>query len=147
MPTTTRAVRAGWAARRLLPAFEPPRSLDVYDVRGAPFDIVLSAATMSGLINRQEVRVYLLSDVDAGMLQETLLAHIPTLPHSTQAEEVLDELLAEYRSSVKGLVIYDQHVIDSVNVATTLAGLRDAIVVSPQQAERLQQQPYELPVL
>ncbi len=147
MPTSTRAVRAGWAAHRLLPAFEPPRSLDVYDVRGAPFDIILSAATISGLINRQEVRIYLLSDVDAGILQETLLAHIPTRYHSARGEEALDEVLAEYRSSVKGLVIYDQHVIDSVNVATTLAGLRDAIVVSPQQAERLQQQPYRLPVL
>src|SRR5438270_3396931 len=99
MSTSTRTARAGWAAHRLLPAFEPPRSLDVYDVRGAPFDIILSAATMSGLINRQEVRIYLLSDVDAGILQESLLAHIPTRPHSAQAEEVLDELLAEYRSS------------------------------------------------
>ncbi len=147
MPIPTTVARADWAAHRMLPAFEPPRSLDVYDVRGAPFDTILSAATMSGLINRQEVRIYLLSDVDAGILQETLLAHIPTLPHRAQGEEVLDELLAAFRSSVKGLVIFDPHVIDSVNIATTLAGLRDAIVVSPQQAERLQQHPFRLPVL
>ena len=147
MPASTTVARADWAAHRMLPAFEPPRSLDVYNLRDAPFDTILSVTTMSGLINRQEVRIYLLSDEDAGILQESLLAHIPTLPHIAQGEEVLDDLLATYRSSVKGLVIYDPEMIDSVNVATTLAGLRDAIVVSPQQAERLQQQPFRLPVL
>jgi GxGYxYP putative glycoside hydrolase C-terminal domain/GxGYxYP_N second domain/GxGYxYP third domain len=147
MPTSTTAARAEWAAHRLLPAFDSPRSLDIYDVRNAPFDIVLSATTMSGLINRQHVRIYLLSDVDAALLQETLLVHIPTRHHSAKAEKVLDELLAKYRSSVKGLVIYDPHMIDSVNVATTLAGLRDAVVVSPQMAERLQKPPHRLPAL
>ncbi|HEV2582959.1 MAG TPA: hypothetical protein VGT44_19020, partial [Ktedonobacteraceae bacterium] len=65
MPASPAVAQTGWAAQRLLPAAGPPVSLDVYDVRNAPFDIVLSASVASGLINRQQARIYLLSDVDA----------------------------------------------------------------------------------
>src|SRR5260370_27388600 len=37
--------------------------------------------------------------------------------------------------------------MDSVNVATTLAGQRDCVVVSPAQAETLQGPPHHLPVV
>jgi hypothetical protein len=97
------------------------------------------------LINRQQARIYLLSDVDAAELRETLLGDIPTRHHTTQARHVLDELLNVYRSSVKGLIVYDPDMLDSVNIATTLAGIRDAVVVSPRQAQQLQ--PHKLPVL
>lgn len=134
-----------WTTRRLLPAPAAPDSLDVYDVCAAPFDVMLSVATMTGLINRQQARIYLLSDGDAEPLRAALLGHIPTRHHPMPAEDVLSELIGAYRSSVGGLIVYDPAMIDSVNVATTLAGLRDAVVVSPRQLESLSR--YQLPVL
>jgi hypothetical protein len=37
--------------------------------------------------------------------------------------------------------------LDSVNVATTLAGLRDSVVVSPELADKLKAEPFNLPVV
>ena len=40
-----------WSADRLLPAFQTPKQLTIYDVRGASSDVQLCAATMAGIIN------------------------------------------------------------------------------------------------
>src|SRR6266700_3500063 len=45
------------------------------------------------------------------------------------------------------MIIYDSNFIDSINIATTLAGQRDGIVVSPAQVQELQQGPHKLSVL
>ena len=42
-----------WSAGRLLPAFQTPKHLTIYDLRGASNEVQLSAATMAGLINRR----------------------------------------------------------------------------------------------
>ncbi len=141
-PTAT-----GWANDRLLPVFEAPGSLDVYDIRAAPYDTQLAVTTLAGLVNRRQARVYLLSGNDVDELLHRTLAHIPTTSPAFPPEQALDELLARYPDVVQGLIIYDPKLIDSVNVATTLAGLRDAIVVSPALAETLRQPPHTLHVL
>ncbi len=132
---------------RLLPVFETPARLELYDIEHAAYDVQLSVTTLAGLINRGQPRVYLLATSDAGNLFNTLLAHVPHEYVAHDGVDILDAMLQTYRNSVKGMVIYDPTLPDSVNVATTLAGLRDAIVVSPQQAAMLQQKPYQLPVV
>src|SRR5207302_3722491 len=77
------------------------------------------------------------NDDDAFWLKE-LFASIPQHTSPASNEDVLEVLLATYRSSIQGLITYDPGFMDSVNIATTLAGQRDGIVVSPAQAERLQ---------
>ena len=52
-----------------------------------------------------------------------------------------------YKNEVKGVIIYDPKVPDSINVATTLAGLKDAVVASPELAAKLQASPYDLKIL
>ncbi|HVB72314.1 MAG TPA: hypothetical protein VNE38_02060 [Ktedonobacteraceae bacterium] len=140
-------VATGWATKRLLPGFEAPDRLEIYDTRGAAYDVQLCITILAGLINRQKPRIYLLSNSDAESLFKTLLAHIPHEYINSGATDSLDAMLAKYRALVKGIIIYDPELLDSVNVATTMAGLRDAIVVSPPQAVALQQKPYELPVV
>ncbi len=138
---------ADWAHKRLLPAFEAPHHLDVYDIRDAAYDVQLSVTTMTGLVNRQQPRIYLLSNDDAHKLLNTILNHIPSTLVPIKAESVLDDLLQKHRHHISGMIIYDPALLDSANVATTLAGVRDAIVVSPRQAEALQSPPHQLPVL
>ena len=132
---------------RLLPVFETPAHLELYDIQHAAYDVQLSVTTLAGLINRGQPHVYLLANSDAGSLFSALLAHIPHEYVAHDGIDILDAMLKTYRDSVKGMVIYDPTLPDSVNVATTLAGLHDAIVVSPQQAVSLQQKPYQLPVV
>lgn len=133
--------------KRLLPVFETPAHLEIYDIHDAAYDVQLSVTTLTGLINRGQPRVYLLNNYDAESLFNALLAHVTHEYISTDRVDTLDAMLKTYRDMVRGMVIYDPAMLDSVNVATTMAGLRDAIVVSPQQAEALQRKPYRLPVV
>ncbi len=138
---------AAWPYNRLLPVFQPPDHLDVYDIRTASQDVQLSVTTLTGLINRQQPKVYLLSNDDASFWLNEVFAQVPHDISTAKDRDALDALLSVYRSSVQGLIIYDPNCIESINVATTLAGQRDSIVVSPALAEALQGQPHHLPVV
>jgi GxGYxYP putative glycoside hydrolase C-terminal domain/GxGYxYP_N second domain/GxGYxYP third domain/GxGYxYP_N 1st domain len=134
-----------WSAGRLLPVFQTPKQLTIYDLRGASNEVQLSAATMAGLINRPEPMVYqIFTDEDAFWLKE-LLGGIPQETSPTSGDGVLDGMLIPFRNVVKGMIIYDPNFVDSINIATTMAGQTDCIVVSPQQAADLQQA-FNLPV-
>jgi hypothetical protein len=134
-----------WSADRLLPVFQAPKHLTVYDLRGASNEVQLSAATMAGLINRPQPMVYqIIGNEDATWLKE-LLGGIPQESSPTSGNDVLEGMLIAFRSAVQGIVIYDPNFIDSINIATTIAGQNDSIVVSPNQAADLQQA-FNLPV-
>src|SRR5437016_7558973 len=103
---------ADWANKRLLPAFEAPNHLDVYDIRDAAYDVQLSITTMTGLVNRQQPRIYLLSNDDAHELLNTILSHIPSTLVPIKAESVLDDLLQKYRHHISGMIIYDPAMLE-----------------------------------
>jgi hypothetical protein len=134
-----------WPADRLLPVLQTPKHLTIYDLRGASNEVLLSAATLAGIINRPEPRVYqIITDEDAFWLNE-LLGSIPQESSPTSGNGVLDGMLIPFRSSIQGMVIYDPNFVDSINIATTIAGQNDCIIVAPDQAADLQQA-YNLPV-
>jgi hypothetical protein len=56
-------------------------------------------------------------------------------------------LIVKYRSELAGVIVYDPLVPDTMNLATTMAGRRKALVVSPALLPRLVGTPYNLPVL
>src|SRR6266704_1207353 len=147
MNTRSEVANAIWSTGRFLPAFQTPEHLDVYDIRSASHEIQLSVTTMTGLINRQQPRVYLLANDYAAFWLKEVFTDVPHDVSPVEGDDVLKPLLDSYRSYIQGLIIYDPNCIDSINVATTLAGLRDSIVVSPALAETLQGQPYQLPVV
>ncbi|HET9919066.1 MAG TPA: GxGYxYP domain-containing protein [Ktedonobacteraceae bacterium] len=137
-----------WAANRLLPAFQTPQQVDIYDIRGASYEAQLTIATLVGLINRPQPRVYLLVNNEDDFWFKTLFASVQHNYATEKKEDVLAALLAKYGSSVKGLIIYNPSpdAVDSINIATTLSGQRDGIIVSPAQAAALQSS-HQLPVL
>ncbi len=147
MDSRTEVADTGWTTGRLLPALQTPEHLDVYDIRSASHEIQLSVTTMTGLINRQQPKVYLLAREDTAFWLEEVFTHVPYNVSPVRGDDVLKLLLDSYSTYIRGLIIYDPNCIDSINVATTLAGLRDSIVVSPTLAEKLQGQPYQLPVV
>jgi hypothetical protein len=150
MDTSTKGVGLDWLTDqtdRLIPAFQLPQHLDVYDIRTASHEVQLSVATLVGLINRPQPRIYLLGrDDDAFWLKEAFDS-IPQTISSLANDAILKALLATYRSKLQGLIIYDPDFSDSINIATMLAGQQDAMIVSPEQAGELRQPPYELPLL
>ena len=135
-----------WPARQALPHFASPTHLDVADVSGLSGDRQVLFNTLEGLVNRSQPRIYLLWTSDEGNS-----TWIDTL-HTEFGVPVTDlsspwQLLPRYASDVKGMVIYDPAVPDSVNVATSLAGSEGAVVASPALAPTLSSAPYHLKVL
>lgn len=131
----------------MLPPLPPTTGLEIYDVRGIPPDTLLSAASLVGLVNRGPAKIYLIENDDDVFWLEQLDPALPCRRPALVGEMLLDHLLSTYREQLAGLVIYDPAVPDTRNVATTLAGLRAGLVVSPEQAGRLQAAPLSLPVL
>ncbi len=127
-----------WSPGKLLPAFQAPQALTVYDIRGTSAETQISVTTFVGLINRPQPRVYLFMNDDDVFWLNTVFHTVPhTISHSP-GEGVLDALLNSYGSCLQGMVIYDPGLPDTINIATTIAGQREALVVSPAQAEHLQ---------
>lgn len=128
-----------WAGERTLPAFQAPQQLTIYDIRGASPAVQLSASTAAGLINRPQPRVYLITSDEDQFWLNTQLGSIPKETSPSNGEGVLDGMLIPFRDAIQGMIIYDPNVPDTINVATTLAGQLNGIVVNLAQAQDLQQ--------
>lgn len=98
--------------------------------------------TLQGLINRVEPRIYLVRDGDEG--KRTWLEQGLNVPF----EEVADpwELVGRFASEIDGSVLPDPDILHTVNVATTIGGLRNAVVCQPDLADRLSGE-FGLPVV
>jgi hypothetical protein len=135
-----------WPVNRMFPAFQTSERLNIYDIRQASKDIQLTISTLVGLINRPKPQVYLLFNRDDEEWLQEIPDAILQIGTTVSNDAVLHDLLATYRPYVKGMIIYDPNLLDSINVAATMAGQEDGIVVSPEQAEALRL-PYNLAVL
>src|SRR5258706_6116340 len=147
MNISTEAANLNWSNQRLLPAFQAPEHLDIYDIRGASHDVQLTVTMLTGLINRPQPRVYLIIRDDDNFWLNEVLTSVSHTISPARGNDILDTQLKTYRDSIQGLIIYDPNFIDSVNIAMMMAGQRDGIVVSPDQAAQLQQSQDKMPVL
>jgi len=114
-----------WPAGQALPRFATPLRLAVADLTNAPADQQLLLTTLQGVVNRRRPRIYLLQPQGEGL--DTWLDAL-AVPHHQTARPM--SLLADYRDEVTGAVLYDPDVAGTINVATTLAGLHDAVATS-----------------
>src|SRR5437763_6507318 len=126
-----------WSGDRLVPAFQEPTQLTIYDLRGASMEVLQSAATMVGLINRPQPQVYLIFNDDDDFWLKEIPGSITRETAPTSGNDVLEGMLITFRNFAKGMVIYDPNFKDSINIATTIAGQNDCIIVSPTQAQDL----------
>jgi hypothetical protein len=132
-----------WPPNQALPTFAQAHYLDVVDLRQASNDEALTFSTLQGIINRKEPRIYLFqSNPDEGYFAWLNDMKIPYVIATDPWQVVL-----KYIHEVKGVIIYDPNLLDSSNVGVTLAGLQDGLVVSPDEATKLEAAPYNLPVL
>ncbi|MYW63113.1 hypothetical protein GTY65_03315 [Streptomyces sp. SID8379] len=118
------------SAARLLPSFGRPTRLDVADVGALNGDDQLLLTTLQGTVNRGGPRLYF--NFDDGAADRRWLSS--TGASITRHDNALD-LLGRYRDRVRGAILVDPDVPDSVNVATTLAGLKDGVAATAEQAD------------
>ncbi|HEY3506188.1 MAG TPA: GxGYxYP domain-containing protein [Actinocatenispora sp.] len=126
--------RAGisWPAGQVLPHFAEPQMLDLVDLTDASDADQLLVASLQGLVNRTRPRIATLRPADEGGLTWFRTAG---LRYRTASDGW--ELLRKYRSVVRGVVVTDPDLPATRNLATTIAGLRDAVVAAPEQLDRL----------
>jgi putative glycoside hydrolase with GxGYxYP motif/GxGYxY motif-containing protein len=118
---------------RLLPVFSRPKHLDYGDVSKLSGGDQTLLTTLQGVVNRTEPELYFFYDTgtmstpDAKWLADM---HLPTKLYANPLD-----LVAKYRNRVRGAIVHDPAVPDSLNVATTLAGLENAVVADADQAK------------
>jgi hypothetical protein len=134
-----------WPMNRAFPRFAAFDTLDVIDVEGRPDDEKNLFATLEGVVNRTQPRVYLLDGFGEGKTFWLDLLGLPAASVNRVADPY--SLVTKYRSELAGVVITDDAVSDTVNLATTFAGVKRAVVASPALAARLTAAPYLLPVV
>ncbi len=121
----------------------PANQLFTYTLKplGAPadtYDEALAVACLQGIINREAPRLYVLSASDARPKYWLEKLSVPgRWLHQRPIAPLddLDTLVAMAGAAVKGVVIWDPEVPATVNVATTIAGVEDAIALSPEFAD------------
>ncbi len=124
---------ASWSGRPVLPQFLRPERLDVADLTKLNGRDQALLTTLQGIVNRRQPRIWTLLAADG--TDQTWLETV-RLPQRSVEDPL--SLVERYRQEFSGAVLYDIDVPDSVNVATTLAGLRGAVIATPEQAESLQ---------
>ena len=113
------------------------------------YDEAMAVACLQGIINRKSPELYVLSRknprpqywLDILSKEGRWLAGREPKPLPD-----LGALLKLAGKRVKGAVIWDPAVPASANVATTIAGVEDGVVLSPEYADRYLKQ-WQLPVL
>ena len=132
-----------WPTGQALPHFGPPAdTLDAIDVINMPFAERLAVSCLQGIVNRTQARIFLVDrDWDSrdswGGALELDYAFAPW-----------KDLILKYRDELKGLIVFNPALqAPTANVATTLAGIKNALAVSPELAAALSAAPYNLPVL
>ncbi|MGG6310730.1 GxGYxYP domain-containing protein [Paenibacillus macerans] len=128
-----------WPKNQELPTFAKPQRLDVAQVYDASGDIKILLTTLQGIVNRKEPKIYVQQNETDPWLNDI---RVPYRIH----DDAMD-IVKAYAREVKGVIVYDPAVPDSINVATTLAGLKDAVVASPELAEELAAAPYRMKVI
>jgi len=107
---------------------------DIVSLAGVAAQDVPTLLSLQGLANRAGARLYLLPGRDG---PEHHWVRWLTGYGLTGKEMSVDTALAEHAKRAKGLIVYDPKLPDSVNVAISLAGTRDAVVCPPSGVERL----------
>lgn len=128
-------------------------ALRVYELSvantAAGYDEALAAACLQGIINRAGPVVYVLPK-GAATPQYWLDVFGQDGGWLAGRERValsgLDALVALAGDRLKGAVIWDPPVPATVNVATTIAGVKDGVVLSPELAEQVLAK-WKLPVI
>ncbi|MDR0883603.1 MAG: discoidin domain-containing protein [Oscillospiraceae bacterium] len=130
-----------WGKKQALPTFPAPAAtLDAIDVRGLDFPTELLIGSLQGIVNRTQPRIFNSDgDFDSRDAWGTDLAlNLAYLPWQ--------DAVAKYLGELSGIVITNPDVVDSNNVATTIAGVTSSLIASPTLAALLTSAPYNLPV-
>ena len=138
----TRAAGLNWPTNQLLPTFSAPVPvLDGIDVSSASSAEIDLFASLEGIVNRTQPQIACVSSVDGEgkltWLDLHNLAYVQTNGYG---------LILKYRSYLTGVVVTDTNQPDTLNLATTIAGVNNQLICDPSLLATLTNAPYSLPI-
>lgn len=142
-PKPVRGTGLIWPANQLLPTFSTPAPvLDGIDISSASSAEIDLFTSLEGIVNRTQPRVVCVSTVN-GEGEFTWL-HLHNL--STAAITGYNAIL-KYQTNFTGLVVTDPSQPDTLNLATTMAGVNNELICNPSLLPTLTNGPYNLPII
>jgi len=102
------------------------------------YDEAVLVTCIQGLFNRKNgAKIYLLSSHERPNYWLEIFMREGEWLHGREIVEItsLDELFELTKESIQGVVIWDENVPATLNVATTIAGVEDCIVMTKDMAE------------
>lgn len=145
-----RTIESGtyWPAGQVLPHFATPASqldgLDMKQGKLSPEEKTMLLA-IQGIVNKKQPRIFLFEHYSEGKHKWPRLLNLSIQElEPTQYLQLADK----YKNELKGVILYStEKSAHYLNLASTVAGLEDAIPVTPQLYELLQQRNIQLPVI
>ena len=126
-----------WPTNQLLPSFSTPAPvLDAIDISSASGDEINMFASLEGIVNRTQPQIVL----DYSQWPDLHHLSYTVLTNGYSA-------IAKYRSYVTGLVVTDPNQPDTLNLATTIAGVKNELICAPELLATLTNAPYSLPIV
>ncbi|MCD9018831.1 carbohydrate-binding protein [Parachryseolinea silvisoli] len=105
---------------------------------------LLLFTSLKGIVNRTQPRIF---SYEGDAFAEGPYTWLQSLGLSWTEVTNRWSLITKYRSELNGLIVYDPAQIHTINLATTLAKDKKALIVSPAFISTLTAAPYNLPVL
>jgi len=131
-----------WPANQLLPTFSAPAPvLDCIDVSAASNPEIDLFASLEGIVNRTQPQIACVTTVD-GEGEFTWL-DLLNLPYNVTNGY---NCILKYKSYVTGLVVTDPNEADTLNLATTIAGVKNELICDPSLLSTLTNAPYNLSI-
>lgn len=126
----------------MLPTFSAPAAkLDCIDVSTLPGPEQQLFVSLEGIVNRSQPRVTCVRDGGEGKFTWLKL-------HKLHYHRVNGyKAVLKYRNEVTGLVVTDPNEPDTLNLATTMAGVNNELICDPSLLGKLTNAPFHLPVV
>ncbi|MDR0698662.1 MAG: hypothetical protein LBG28_05535 [Tannerella sp.] len=131
---------------------ETEKTLYTYTLKGTDtqtsYDEAMAVTCIQGIMNRGKTRLYVRSNsfTRPNYWMEKFASEGWLSDKVQTAVSSLDALVEIAGEKLKGIIIWDTSVPATINLATTLAGLEDGIVLSPEMAKTYQNK-WNLPVI
>ena len=133
-----------WPASQFFPTFSTPaQPIQCIDVDLLPNDERALFSSLEGIVNRTQPRIACVSAASEG---EFTWMKIHNLSYQAVAQGSELNVLSEYETNVTGLVVYDTNLWDTLNLATTIAGVKNELICDAALLSTLTNVPYNLTI-
>src|SRR5215469_1370252 len=130
-----------WPASQFLPTFSTPiKPIQCIVMDGLPGDQQALFSSLEGIVNRTQPRLACVSAASEG--EFTWITH-HNLSYSTISGFTA---IQQYETNVTGLVVYDPNMMHTLNLATTIAGVKNELVCDAALLSTLTNAPYNLTI-